>query len=119
MRTGTEVLDQAAVDRLRRLGGQEFLVEMIDLFLDNGPRRLVTLRDGLDAGEAREVQRAAHSLKSTAGNLGGRAVQAAAQEIETVAADGVLETVPELLAELKARFNELRERLEQERGRVA
>lgn len=119
MSRSVATVDPAAVDRLRRLGGQEFLVEMIDLFLENGPTRLEAVRAGLAAGEAREVHRAAHSLKSTAGNLGGRAVQALSQQIETLAAGGGLEGVAPLVTELETRFDELRERLEQERNRGA
>ncbi len=65
------------------------------------------------------MQRAAHSLKSTAGNLGGRAVQETAQEIETRAADGKMDGLPSLLDELDARFQALLERLERERTRRA
>jgi len=119
MSTRVEVLDPAAVERLRRLGGDEFLVEMIDLFLDNGPKRMAAVRDGLAAGEARAVQRAAHSLKSTAGNLGGRAVQQTAQEIETLAAEGDVAPLGELVAELATRFDALLQRLETERSRRA
>jgi hypothetical protein len=50
-------LDKAALERLRRIGGQEFLVEMIDLFLDHGPQRLDGIRDGMDVGDATQVDR--------------------------------------------------------------
>jgi len=111
------VLDAVAVERLRRLGGQEFLVEMIDLFLEHGPGRLDGIRAGMAERDAVLVQRSAHSLKSTAGNLGGRVVQGLAQEIETLAADGDLEAAAPLVERLTAGFGELRAHLERERSR--
>jgi HPt (histidine-containing phosphotransfer) domain-containing protein len=110
-------LDKAALERLRRIGGQEFLVEMIDLFLDHGPQRLDGIRDGMDVGDATQVFQSAHSLKSTAGSLGGQVVQGLAQEIETLAADGDLDQAVPLVERLVVKFDEFRMRLERERSR--
>lgn len=114
-----ETLDAAAVERLRRLGGQEFLVEMIDLFLDHGPQRLEGIRNGMTDGDAPLVHQSAHSLKSTAGNLGGRVVQDLAQEIETLAADGHLDQAVPLVERLVVGFDEFRAHLERERNRIS
>ncbi|MEJ2678243.1 MAG: Hpt domain-containing protein [Gemmatimonadota bacterium] len=109
-------LDMAAVERLRRLGGQEFLVELIDLFLVHGPERLEAIRSGMGGGDATLVFQASHSLKSTAGSLGGRVVQDLAQEIETLAADGDLEQAAPIVERLVENFDEFRARLERERN---
>ncbi len=117
MNPETMSLDTTAMERLRRLGGQEFLVEMIDLFLDHGPQRLESIRNGMHAGNAPLVHQSAHSLKSTAGNLGGRAVQDLAQEIETLAAGGELDQAAPLVERLVVGFDEFRTCLERERNR--
>lgn len=119
MRATTKVLDATAVDGLRRLGGQEFLVEMIDLFLEHGPQRLEAIHSGMSEHDATLVHRSAHSLKSTAGNLGGRVVQGLAQEIETLAADGELEQAAPLVERMVMAFDELRAHLERERSRTS
>lgn len=109
-------LDMAAVEGLRRLGGQEFLVELIDLFLVHGPERLEAIRSGMDGGDATLVFQAAHSLKSTAGSLGGRVVQDLSQEIETLAANGDLEQAAPIVERLVVDFDEFRTQLERERN---
>ena len=42
-----EAIEGAALDRLLRIGGQEFLLEMIDLFLENAPQRIRAAQDAL------------------------------------------------------------------------
>lgn len=75
-------LDRAALERLRRLGGERLLREMVQLFLQLGPERMASATSGsLEAAE-----RACHSLKSSAGNLGAHALQAAAGGAEDAAA---------------------------------
>ena len=74
-------LDPSAAERLRRLGGERLLREMIELFLQLGPARLAAA-EGADLAEA---ERACHSLKSAAGNVGATALQAAAAEAEQAA----------------------------------
>ena len=85
--------DDASVDRkhLDRLGsrfGQAFVVEMIDLFITQGEDRLVAARGALTAGDAEGIASAAHSLKSSAGNLGATSLSALAAEAERLGRSG-------------------------------
>lgn len=83
---GKDLVDPGALERLNRIGGQEFLVEMIELFLEHSPQRLDAAREAYRDGEVSAVYRAAHSLKSTAANLGASALQDAAARVEDRAA---------------------------------
>jgi HPt (histidine-containing phosphotransfer) domain-containing protein len=94
------VLDRTALDRLLRLGGQPLLQQMIELYLTHAPERLDALEQGLQAGDPGQVERAAHTLKSSAGNLGARRLQHSAEAVEALAARGVVD------AELAARLRE-------------
>jgi HPt (histidine-containing phosphotransfer) domain-containing protein len=76
-------LDPSAVTRLRRLGGERLLREMLELFLQLGPERL-TAADAA-SGDVEAAERACHSLKSAAGNVGATTLQAAAAEAERAA----------------------------------
>lgn len=111
------VLNAGALDRLLRIGGQDFLLEMIDLFLDNAPQRLATARAALEGGDHPAIYRAAHSLKSTAGNLGAGALQAVSERVEDRASAGDAEALPPLLAEMDRCYEKVRDRLEAERRR--
>lgn len=115
--SGRKVLDASALARLDRIGGSEFVVEMIDLFLENAPQRLSTARTAFDEDDVSTLHRAVHSLKSTAANLGAQALRAAAEETEARASDEDLEAIPSLLEDLDRRYDETRAELEAERER--
>ena len=71
--TNREVLDPAVVDSLRQLtapGEPDVLAEVLRLFLDDVPRRVERLKAAWREGNAVELQRAAHSLKGSSGNIG-------------------------------------------------
>ena len=114
---GADVVEEAALDRLLRLGGQEFLLEMIDLFLQHAPVRVRAAREALDAGDPHGIYRAAHSLKSTSANLGARGLQRVAERLESRAAEKDMMAIPPLLEEMAGRYEDVRERLEVERKR--
>jgi two-component system sensor histidine kinase/response regulator len=101
----------AAFDRaeaLERLGGdEELFAEIAGLFLDDAPKLLAGVRSGVSAGDAAAVRRAAHGLKGAAGYVGGTGVAAAAQLLETMAADGDLTAAPATLAALTRETNRL------------
>ncbi|HEX6309883.1 MAG TPA: Hpt domain-containing protein [Longimicrobiales bacterium] len=81
-------LNAAALERLRRIGGSKLLRDMAVLFLESGPDRVRSLLEGAEAGDAVRVERAAHSLKASAGNLGALRLQEAAAALELGAAAG-------------------------------
>jgi HPt (histidine-containing phosphotransfer) domain-containing protein len=89
--TEPPVLEPAAVERLLRLGGADLVRQMIELYLRHGPERIAALAAGVAAGDAGQVERAAHTLKSTAGNLGAHRLQHTADALEAMAADGVVD----------------------------
>lgn len=112
-----EAVERAALERLLRIGGQDFLLEMIDLFLENAPHRIRAAQSALESGDAAGVYRAAHSLKSTAANLGARGLQGTAERLEGRAAEGDVEAMPPLVEEIARRYEDVRKRLESERKR--
>ena len=98
-------VDGAALDSLREVGGAEFLAEVIDTVLADAPTLLATLRHALAEGDATEVRRAAHTLKSNGATLGATDFAEACRTLEQQAKDGRLEDAPGLVA-----------RIEEERG---
>lgn len=90
--TADPVLDGVALERLEKLGGTALVRQMIELYLANGAERIRALQDGAAAADAAQVERAAHTLKSSAGNLGALRLQRTAEALETVAAGGTIES---------------------------
>jgi HPt (histidine-containing phosphotransfer) domain-containing protein len=84
-------IDPAAVARLQRIGGVKLARNLITMYLELGPARIDALRKAVAAADAGGVERASHTLKSTAGNLGAVQLQQTAQQLETMAAAGSID----------------------------
>ena len=97
-------LDSAALARLCRLGGNKFACEMIDLFLDYAGKKVAEARAAQSLGNLAGVEKAAHPLKSSAGNVGASQVQELATRVEKAAALGQAGDVSECLTELEAAY---------------
>jgi HPt (histidine-containing phosphotransfer) domain-containing protein len=90
---GPGVLDPAVLDSLRKLtpaGEPDVLGEILTTFLDDVPRRIERLRAALGAGDAVGLQRAAHSLKGSSGNIGAHALYEAARRLDEIGKAGDL-----------------------------
>jgi HPt (histidine-containing phosphotransfer) domain-containing protein len=113
--TDYPALDRSALDRLVRLGGAKLLRQMIDLYLQHGPERLDAVREGVLHRDATRIERAAHTLKSSAGNLGAQKLQHTADALEAMAAGGVIDA--DMAQRLYASYDEsaalLRQALEE------
>ena len=108
------VLDPAAVVRLQRLGGDKLLREMIRLFLENSLERLAQIDSGLaEGGELDQTRRGAHSLKSSAANVGALRVSRTASELEAAADAGDRDAARSLRSELQIASDDARRRLDE------
>ena len=84
---------------------------MVRLFLDNAPARLDQIRAGVQDGTARDAERGAHSLKSSAANVGAVALSRLAARMEDLAAHDDLAAVEGLRPDLNAAWERARARL--------
>jgi HPt (histidine-containing phosphotransfer) domain-containing protein len=76
------LMDPGAFVRLREWGGDVLLGKMVALFRENGPQRMEEIERGLEEGDASRVERGAHALKSSAGNLGAERLRRLCQLVE-------------------------------------
>ncbi len=104
-------IDAAALDDLRELGGDDFVAEVIDTFLADAPALLATLRRSLDEGNAEELRRAAHTLKSNGATLGAGDFSEHCRELEQLAKSGELQGAPDLVARVEREYEGLEEAL--------
>ena len=93
------------MDRLKEWGGTDLQRKMIDLFLTHARERLDQIRDGLSNGSSETAETGAHTLKSSAGNVGAQRVQRLAQDAEDLAEEGRMGDLEELLPTLEREFN--------------
>ncbi|MEM7203813.1 MAG: Hpt domain-containing protein [Planctomycetota bacterium] len=104
-----QAIDMAVVEELLALseeGDPELLVDLIQMYLQDGPHKLAEITDGLANQDYDRVERAAHSLKGAAGNLGAIMVQQDCETLQVASRHHELETVKRGLTDLKGHFEE-------------
>jgi HPt (histidine-containing phosphotransfer) domain-containing protein len=101
--------DSSALDRLRRFGGGKLLAEMIALFLAVAPERVASARQAHQAGDGPALERALHSLKGSAAQLGAVRLATLSGQGERLARLGTLSGVPILMQELDEELARVRE----------
>ncbi|RMH20474.1 MAG: Hpt domain-containing protein, partial [Acidobacteria bacterium] len=95
------VIDPNALSRLRQLDGDgTFLAQVIELYRRDAPRQLAAIDDALAAGDAAALERAAHTLKGSAGELGAHRVHRLADRLTERARRRQIDGNAELVAEL-------------------
>jgi GAF domain-containing protein/DNA-binding response OmpR family regulator len=84
--------DESVLRRLSdSMGGDDaFVAELVDQFLTDSPALLAAARGALDAGDADEVRRAAHTLKSNAATFGATELAERCRMLELAAKEGAL-----------------------------
>ena len=103
------VLDMSVVEELLSFaddGDPELLVDLIRMFLDDGPAKVAAVTAGLAAGDFDRVERAAHSLKGSSGNLGARLLQHACEQMQVATRYHRLDESRRLAPLLEQRFTE-------------
>jgi HPt (histidine-containing phosphotransfer) domain-containing protein len=104
------VLDPAVIDSLRQLSvpdEPDVLTEVLKLFLDEAPPRIARLRNAWTAGNIEEVQRIAHSLKGSAGNIGAHGLFEVCKTLDDLGRSGTLESGGGLVEALGVEFQKV------------
>lgn len=99
-----EVIDTSAIDRLRSLqkpGRPNLLNNLISLFVDSSSREMSQLHSAVDSNDLNAIHSVAHSLKSSAANLGATELSLICQQFEGL--NNEKESVEAELRELLAR----------------
>jgi HPt (histidine-containing phosphotransfer) domain-containing protein len=88
---------------LNRLGGnRDLLRDLIRFFADDAPNLLGQIETGIQQGNARQVQLAAHSLVGLSANFEALPCKALAAQVDAHARDGNLAAAAERYPELEA-----------------
>ncbi len=106
MSTNPTIIDPAALERLEEWGGPGLSKEIVQLFLDHGPVRMDQIRGAMDGEDLEAPERGAHSLKSSAANVGAHHVHRVASEVELAASSGDLQGVRDLIPDLEEAYVE-------------
>lgn len=106
-------IDPAAIKALQELNPDDnsFLRDLIQIYLEDAPRRLKEIEEALARGDARQLVAAAHSLKGSSANFGAASLRSRCEQLESL---GRRESLEPATAELPG----LREELERVRAEL-
>ena len=117
--TATNAVDLAVLasyEEAQIEGEPDFVVELIDLYLNEVPRLLDVLRSAIENQDRALAKRTAHSLRGGSGNLGVLQIAALAGELEHLE-NPCGGSARELLHQLESQFRPVNEILIAERRR--
>lgn len=108
------VLDQGALDALDDVtgGDPEFFAELVHTFLDDAPTLIAGMRRGLATGDASEVRRLAHGLKSNGRDFGATRFADLCATLEHNTADGQLASATDMIDTIETEFATVKRALE-------
>jgi two-component system, sensor histidine kinase and response regulator len=88
-----DAVEEKTIVYLRQVGGadENFLHDIIVLYVDDAAMRLAAIRAALAANDPTELASAAHALKSSAGNVGAMKVRSIAETLEQIGREGSIE----------------------------
>lgn len=104
-RTMSDIVDMNVVRELVDLAGDgdpELLLDLIDMFLADAPSKVQAIVDGASSGDAEAVERAAHSLKGSSGNLGAVLLMDVAEKLQVAGRQGDATSISSLIESLQA-----------------
>lgn len=100
--------DPAALERLHRWGGDALRTQIVEMFLARAPDQIAAALAAAQRGDAEEVRKVAHALKSSAGQLGAVTMQRLCQDAEHRAEAGEAEALVPLVRALDAELERFR-----------
>jgi two-component system sensor histidine kinase/response regulator len=116
------VLDQAALDAIRALGGAagtSALTKVIDLYLDYSPTLVGEIEAAIAKEDADALNQAAHSLKSSSASLGAQGFAALCKDLEMIGRNGSIDGAGDIFDKLKGLYPQVCDALTAERGKIA
>jgi signal transduction histidine kinase/CheY-like chemotaxis protein/HPt (histidine-containing phosphotransfer) domain-containing protein len=109
-----EPINQQALDNIRALSpanGEALLERVLQAFLNDTPGHLHTLRQAIAADDAEQLRKSAHSLKSSAANVGANALAQRSKELEQLGRNDTTAGAAVLLADMERSFQAARQAL--------
>ncbi|HUS76271.1 MAG TPA: Hpt domain-containing protein [Methanothrix sp.] len=102
-----DVIDRSALASLRELqdeGDPDIIAEVGGLFIKHSPEKVNAIMQSAEHGDAKGLQIAAHSLKSSSAYIGAMRLSAFAKELELMGRSNSLEGAKEKAQRLKEEF---------------
>ena len=79
----------------------ELLAELIEIFLEDCPRRVAEIQEAISLSDAQGLERSAHKLKGAAAVFEARSVVELAEQLETLGRQANISSAQELLSHFR------------------
>jgi HPt (histidine-containing phosphotransfer) domain-containing protein len=96
--------------------GEDFLVELIEVYLEDTPNRVAQMHQAFQGGDADTLIREAHTLKSSSANLGAMRLSALAKQMELAGRSGNFQRMDDDMEQFKDEFVRVKVALEELKG---
>ncbi len=116
------VLEQDTLKRIRvlqRPGKPNVLSKIINLYLQNSPGLIKTVRKSVEQGDGVALCEAAHSLKSSSANLGAVSMAAVCKKLEEMGREGRTDAAKALTGRIESEYKLASTALTDELGRIS
>jgi HPt (histidine-containing phosphotransfer) domain-containing protein len=110
-------LDHKTLGSLRALqrgGNPDLLAQVVQSYCDSAPRLLHTLRAAVSQGDAPAIQRTAHRLKSSSGNVGALTLVALCKDLAALGGANHTASATDILSAIEAEYQAVQDALEAE-----
>ena len=97
-------IDMTTFEELKQMSGEDFIGELIDTFLEDGPKLISEMKSSMESGDADVFRRAAHSFKSNSATFGANRLSLLAKELETLGREKKLDEIGSHLDTLEAAY---------------
>src|SRR6478609_6505351 len=101
---GWPIIDAQKLQAIKNLSepddDDDFFKELLNIFFQRCPALLAELDVAVASKDPVKLERSAHALKGTSGNLGAILMMKLAEQLEMMGRSGKVETAAEVLAEL-------------------
>jgi signal transduction histidine kinase/CheY-like chemotaxis protein/HPt (histidine-containing phosphotransfer) domain-containing protein len=104
----------ASLRALQREGRPDLVSKVIRMFLNHTPTLLDTLRDAVARNDASAIKNAAHSLKSSSGNVGAFTLSALCKEMEEIGRNNATAQATDTLSAIETEYAAVQDVLEAE-----
>jgi HPt (histidine-containing phosphotransfer) domain-containing protein len=119
---GNKVLDAAALSELREVmneSGPNAMTELVETFAAYADQLIGQMERAAQGGHAEDLRQAAHALRSSSGNLAAVRLRELCRNLERAALQDDRSDLPEMVAEVKTAYAEMRAALEDSLARPA
>ncbi len=105
------IIDQEVIDGLTEIGDQDFLIELIDIFLAQSEELAHEIKLSVDAKNISELKKAAHKLKGSCLNLGAKGLGDICNKVESLCQAGDISGVNQVMEPFDSVYNQTRSEL--------